>query len=170
MQDRTGEPKITGNLVNAYFVCPRKAWFYARQLNPDPDMELLVIGRLVSEESYSRNKKEIQLEGIKIDLIVLENNSLVICEIKKSSKELTAARMQLLFYLNNLKTHGFSAKGEIRIPKERKKITVELDDTSISDLANTVKIISQTCSSDTPPSVKKQRKCKKCAFFELCFA
>lgn len=170
MQGEVAEPKITGNLINAYFVCPRKAWFYARQLNPDPDTELLIMGRLVSEESYARKKKEIQLEGMKIDFIISEGSSFLVCEVKRSSKELDAARMQLLFYLYNLRTRGFSAKGEIRIPRERKKIPVELSDENTEDLSTTIKSITEVCSRDLPPSVKKQRKCKKCAFFEFCFA
>ncbi len=35
--------------------------------------------------------------------------------------------MQLLFYLYKLKEREIEAKGELLIPKERKKISVELD-------------------------------------------
>ncbi|MCD6407750.1 CRISPR-associated protein Cas4 [bacterium] len=118
--------KITGTLVNAYFVCKRKVWLFAHELSPDPDLELLEIGRLISEETYKREKKEITLEGMKIDIVRSSNGNILVGEIKKSSKELKSSIMQLVFYLYNLKKQGLDFKGEILIPKEKKKIKIEL--------------------------------------------
>jgi len=60
---------LTGNIVNAYFICKRKVWLFAHEISPDPQWELLELGRLVSEESYSRDRKELSTTGMKIDII-----------------------------------------------------------------------------------------------------
>lgn len=163
--------RITGNIVNAFFVCHRKLWLYAHQLNPDPDKDLLALGRLISEESYRREKKEIEMEGMKIDLIAQEGEKLVVCEIKKSSKEIKAAEMQLLFYMNKLREKGIYVSGEIRIPKERKKFPVEWTEERALELASVFKKIEEICNLKLPPLIlDKKTFCKKCAFFEFCYA
>jgi len=164
------EFKITGNLINAYFVCHRKLWLYAHQFTPDPEMDLLAVGRLISEESYKRHKKEVLLDDVKIDLLVNDSNRLIACEVKKSSKKLKAAEMQLLFYMKRLKDRGLAVSGEIRIPKERKKISVELNEEVEAELTKVMKDIRVICTQETPPPVEKRGLCKKCAFFEFCFA
>ncbi|MEA3313129.1 MAG: Dna2/Cas4 domain-containing protein, partial [Caldisericota bacterium] len=86
---------ITGNLVNAYYICYRKLWFFAHEVNPHLDNFYLEIGTLIGEQSYKREKKEIQIGNMKIDLVKKEGGNIVIAEIKKSSKGVKAARMQL---------------------------------------------------------------------------
>lgn len=81
----------------------------------------------ITEETYKRDKKEILFGNIKIDLIRKESGNMVVAETKKSPKGVNAARMQLLFYFYKLKELGVDARGELLIPKERKKIDVELD-------------------------------------------
>ena len=97
------ERKITGNLVNAYYICHRKLWLFAHEINPSTSNPYLEIGRLIGENSYEREKKEILMENIKIDLIKKESGNIVVAEVKKSSKGLKAAKMQLLFYLYKLR-------------------------------------------------------------------
>jgi len=161
---------ITGNLVNAYYICPRKFWLFSRQFNPDPEFELLIFGRIISEESYRREKKEYVLDGMKIDLVKRKEKEIIICEIKKSSIGTKAAIMQVSFYLKKLKEKGISARGEILIPKEKKKISVELTKDLEAELDRGISDMKAIIAGDSPPKAIKNNFCKNCAFYELCFA
>jgi len=161
---------ITGNLVNAYFICKRKFWLYARQLNPDPEMDFLLLGKLISEETYKRHKKEVQLEGIKIDLIKKAEEEVIVCEIKKSSKGLKAAMMQLAYYIKRLREVGIYPRGEILIPKEKKRIPFELNEELEKELERALHEMKFLMICDNPPAILKTNYCKKCSFFEFCFA
>jgi CRISPR-associated exonuclease Cas4 len=161
---------LTGNLINAYFICPRKFWLYARQFNPDPEAELLMLGRIISEESYRREKKEYVLDGIKIDFIRRKENEIIICEVKKSSTGIKAAIMQVSFYLKKLRDKGITAIGEILIPKEKRKIPLELTKDLEEELDKSISEMKTIMANDTPPKPMKNSFCKNCAFYELCFA
>ncbi len=162
--------RITGNLVNAYYICHRKLWLFAHEINPPRDNSYLEIGRLIGEESYKREKKEILIGNIKIDLIKKEGGNVVIAEVKKSSKGIKAAKMQLLFYLYQLKQKGVRAEGELLIPGERAKEKVILTDESEEELENAIAEIKSIIALSSPPQFQKNRFCNKCAFRDLCFA
>jgi len=162
--------KITGNLVNAYFICHRKVWLFAHEVNPSLENPYLEIGKLIGEESYKRAKKEIVAGNLKIDMIEKANGKTVIAEIKKSSKGEKAAEMQLLFYLYRLKQQGIKAKGELLIPKERKRIPVELTDENKRELENAIADIREILEMDKPPLLKRIPFCRNCAYNEFCWA
>jgi CRISPR-associated exonuclease Cas4 len=160
---------ITGNLVNAYYICKRKFWLYARQFNPDPENDLLLLGRIISEESYHREKKELLFEGGKIDLLRKDGHDIIICEIKKSSRGLKAAIMQLAYYLMKLKENGVYARGEILIPKEKKKIPLELTYEIEKEIENAISDMKTIMIDNKPPQAHKTGFCKNCGFYEFCF-
>ena len=163
--------QLTGNLVNAYFICKRKFWLYARQINPDQEIDLLLLGRLISEESYYREKKEILFEGMKIDFVKMQEGEIfLLCEIKRSSKGLKAAIMQLAFYIKKLKEIGIYSKGEILIPKEKRRIPFELTEELEEELRKSLAEMKSIMFNDNPPAVFKTSFCKSCGFFEFCFA
>ena len=161
---------FTGNLVNAYFICKRKFWLYARQCNPDPDTDLLLLGRMLSEDAYPREKKEVLLEGMKIDLIRREERQVVVGEVKRSSKGLKAALMQVAFYLKSLRDKGLDAVGEIVIPKERKRMQVALTEDLEKELLEAMKTMEVIANDERPPPLVKTPFCRKCAFLEFCFS
>jgi len=160
---------ITGNLINAYYICHRKLWLFSHQINPPVDNFYLDIGRLIGEESYSRSKKEIQAGNLKIDMIENENGKLIIAEIKKSSKGQKPARMQLAFYLYQLKKQRLNLSGELLIPRERKRIKVELTDELESELENAFESMKKIISSEQPPEPHKIGFCRNCAYREFCW-
>ncbi len=162
---------ITGNLINAYYICKRKLWFFAHQINPTSSYDNLLIGKLISETSYKRGKKEISFGNIKIDMIKNENGMILVSEIKKSSKGLKAAEMQLLFYLLQLKKENIEAEGELLIPKERKKYKIQLTEEKEKELTESISQIKYIISKEKPPQISKQKRfCNKCAFFEFCWS
>jgi len=162
--------KLTGNLINSYLICPRKAWLYAHEVNPYGDNVYLEIGALIGQESYKREKKEISLPGMKIDLVKKKDGDTVVAEIKKSSKGKDAARTQLLFYLYNLEKKGVNVKGELLFPKERKKEEVVLTDSKRKELEEILTRLEKLIQEDIPPLPVKIPFCRGCAYNEFCWA
>jgi len=162
--------RITGNLINAYYICHRKLWLFAHEVNPPTNNSYLEIGRLIGENSYKRGEKEIQIGNIKIDLIKKENGNIAIAEIKKSSKGTKAAQMQLSFYLYQLKKQGVETRGELLVPKERKKEKITLTEELEEELEKAIREIQAIIAQPNPPPVHKTHFCRACAYKDLCFA
>ncbi|MGC8569521.1 MAG: Dna2/Cas4 domain-containing protein, partial [Nitrososphaeria archaeon] len=116
-----GGRAITGTLVWYYFVCKREVWLMSREITPDEQDEGLRIGRAVHSVYYKDMKKEVQLEGMKVDRV----RGRMIYEIKTSSKYLEAAKFQLLYYIYRFMEEGVDVDGEILIPREGKRIRVD---------------------------------------------
>ncbi len=132
---------ITPTLIWYYYICPREVWLMAHEINPEQDNPLMEIGGLIHEDSYKREKKEISVGGMKIDVIKKEGGELVVGEVKKSSRFEQSAKMQLAYYLYNLKSIGIKARGELLIPKEKKKIKVELNAELEAEIERAIKNI-----------------------------
>ena len=161
---------ITGNLVNAYYVCKRQLWLYAHNIISEQENQFLYLGRIYDKHFYKRDKKEIVAEGMKIDLIKWRDKKLIVGEIKKSSKFKLAAKMQLVFYLYQLRRQGIEIDGELLIPKEKKREKVKVDDNLINDIENAIKEIKMIIFRDKPPSARKTRYCRGCAYRYFCWA
>lgn len=161
--------RVSGSLINAFYICSRKAWLTAHEFGPEPDNIYVEIGRLIAGESYKREKKEIIFENIKIDLVKRGNGDVLIGEVKKSSKGQKAAIMQLAYYLYCLKKYDISAKGELLIPKERRRIPVELTPNLEDELKQAFYQIKEIISQDSPPEPMKNRYCTNCAYREFCW-
>jgi len=141
----------------------------SHELNPEEDNPFLEIGRLIHEDSYKREKKEISVGNMRIDLIKKANGEVIIGEVKKSSRFEKSARMQLAFYLYRLKEKGINATGELLIPKEKKKISVELTLDVENELMEVFKKIREIISEEKPPEPVKNRYCSNCAYREFCW-
>lgn len=162
--------RITGTMIWYYYICKREVWLMIHSLEPDQSYQSLEIGRLIHENSYKRKKKEIDLGNIKIDLVGVEDGNLVLGEVKKSSSFKKSAKMQLAYYLRELKGKGYSAVGYLRFPEERKKEKVELNEELEKELERTKKRIKEIANKKVPPAPKKIKYCSKCAYEEFCWA
>jgi len=161
--------KITGTLIWYYYICQREVWLMAHELNPETENPFLELGRLIHEESYLREKKEFAAPGMKIDLLRDRDGQLVVGEIKKSSRFLKSAKMQLTYYLWRLEQMSIEAKGELLIPKERKRIPVELTEELQHELEGAMEDIQVIIALETPPPPVHSRFCRNCAYAEFCW-
>lgn len=161
---------VTGSVIQSYVVCPRQTWLMSRNISGDQENEFLEIGRLITEKSYQRDKKEINLGDNKIDFLRNENNTLIIAETKKSSKRLKATEAQLLFYLYSYKKDYGEAFGEIRIPKEKKVISVELTKEKEAYIENIIEEINILIDFIKPPEKKRIKPCSSCSYLEFCWS
>jgi CRISPR-associated exonuclease Cas4 len=162
--------KISGSIIQSYIICPRQTWLMSRNICGDRYNEFLAIGRLISEKTYERNKKEIDIGSNKIDFIKKDNNSLIIVETKKSSKMIKATEAQLLFYLYSYKNRFREVSGEIRIPKEKKVIEVELTDEKIEYIKKLVEEINSVIDKESAPEKKRIKVCSSCSYLDFCWS
>lgn len=166
----SGDIHVTGTLVWYYCICPREAWLMAHQINPDEDDPNIEYGRFLQRFSYGRERKEGAIGSSKVDMYKPASGRMVVIEVKKSSRFLRSAKMQTLFYLKQLKERGVDAEGEIRIPDEKKRISVVLTDESLKEIQELENEILDTILRDMPEPPKKIAWCRNCAYREFCWS
>jgi len=79
--------RISGTLINYYFVCHRELWLFANGINMEHNSDLVYEGKLIHEDSYPQRSvkyEEVAIDGIKVDYYDARNK--VIHEIKKSNR------------------------------------------------------------------------------------
>jgi len=69
--------QITGTLIWYYYICSREVWLLSHELSPDQKDSFLEIDRLLQEKFCRREKKEITVGNMKIDLIKKANGETV---------------------------------------------------------------------------------------------
>jgi len=166
----TKELNVTGTFVWYYYICKREVWLMGHSIEPDQDNPFIDLGRFINDDTYRRDKKEISLGNIRLDIVRKENGQIVVGEVKKSSKFKKSARMQLAFYLSELKRAGIDAKGMLMFPKEKKREEVILTEELIEQLELTKKDILRIIYSPKPQQPVKIPYCKNCGYRELCWS
>jgi CRISPR-associated exonuclease Cas4 len=162
--------KLTGTLLWYWAVCEREAWLMAHELSPDRNHPYLELGRFLSSRAYRRSKRrELSLPGIKLDLLETDGGEVVVAEVKKSSRFVEAARLQLLFYLKRLEDYGVQARGELRIPKERRRFFVALDAEGRAHLKEAVQKLQKLLAKPLPPAPTRIPFCRRCAYRDFCW-
>jgi len=160
--------KINGTLIWYYYICPREVWYIGHSIEADQENDFLLLGKHIHELFYKREKKEIFIDNtIKIDIL---SSKKIIGEIKKSSKYLKSAIMQVAFYLLYLKQKGIFLEGELLIPEERKKEKITLTQEIEKELFTAIKEIKNILNKDKPPKPMKIQYCKTCAYKEMCWS
>jgi CRISPR-associated exonuclease Cas4 len=159
---------ITGTLVWFSAICERETWLMSKNITPDSEDESLQIGRAVHETTYNESKKEIEMDGIKIDII--REREHVVCEVKTSSRFLEPAKLQLLYYLYRLKIEGYDFEGKILIPREKKTIEVRLDDEEEQRVRDALIKIRRIANLETPPEARLIPFCRRCAYRYFCWS
>jgi len=106
---------------------------------------------------------------MKIDLLQERGGNLAVLEVKKSSRAMRPAWMQLAYYMWRLSQMGIKAKGQLAFPKERKRVTVELTPDLTSEVEDALQGIEKIIQEATPPSANWSRYCRNCAYAEFCW-
>ena len=159
--------RITGVKVNYYHVCKTKLWLFSHNINLEKGNDNVALGKILHEDRYKKNSKNITIDGISIDF-VKAGKRIEIHEIKKSKKMDAADRAQLLFYLYYLKKRGFGAVGVLNYPllNKTEKIEMNAEDEAVTE--REIEEIKKIVLSSMPlPAHKKI--CLKCAYEEFCF-
>lgn len=163
---------ITGTHFNYYQVCHRKLWLFANDIHMEHNSDLVYEGKMIHEYAYPQRRerfREIELDGIKIDFYDQKNR--VIHEIKKSRKEHESHVWQLKYYLLVFERAGIrNVTGILEYPKERKTEEIQLSEKDRVHLIIMEKTIEKIIQSENCPEVIHKPKCKKCAYYDFCYA
>lgn len=159
---------ITGLMIYYYFVCQRRLWYFVNSINMEQNSELVEIGKILDETSYSREKKGILIDNtINIDFV---KNGAVLHEVKKTKAIEEAGIWQIKYYMYYLEKRGVKnveAKIDFPLLRETKEIILEQEDIEI--LENVIKNIEDIANQDKPPEIIDSKICKKCSYFDLCY-
>lgn len=160
---------IGGTLIWYYYICKREVWLIGHGIEPEQENDYIALGRHIHEIFYQRRKKELTIDNtIKIDILPGRR---VIGEIKKSTRYLESAKMQLAFYLYYMKKEkGVKMDGLLLVPEERRRLKVSLTPQVEKELEKAIKDIEVIISMERPPSAVKIPYCKKCAYRNMCWA
>jgi len=106
--------RVTGVMMQYYYVCERELWFESRNVEIDRENASVARGTRVDESSYGeRSQENLRLRMIALDL--LEDGRVV--EVKPSSTLTEPARMQLSYYLWYLdRVLGVEREGRVGTP------------------------------------------------------
>ncbi len=170
---------ITGVQIGYYFHCKRQLWLFAHSLQMEQENENVSIGKLITENSYRRERHEIDVAdelnqvGIRIDFFNKQSNT--IHEIKKTDSFEESHQWQVLYYIYVLKEKGIAnVKGEIDYPKMKKKVEVILTEDKEEELLKVLRNIRLIINKEEPFTVVEAKVkifvCKKCSYYELCYS
>ncbi|MEA3496924.1 MAG: CRISPR-associated protein Cas4, partial [Bacteroidota bacterium] len=127
---------ITGTHINYYFICHRKLWLFANNIQMEHTSDPVLEGKIIHESTYQKRSgkyEEIQMGGIKIDFYNTKEK--VIHEIKKSSKMHEAHIWQLKYYIYVFEKAGIKGvSGILEYPKERKTEEIYLSTIDIEEI------------------------------------
>ncbi len=160
-------PIITGTQIAYYAICHRKLWLNSKNISMEHTSELVEIGKIIHENAYSRKRREINLDGIKIDL--LEARRGIIHEVKKSKSLEESHMWQLKYYLYYFRQHGIEIEGIIDYPKLRRRERITLTDNDIKEIENKLQGIRKITALNSLPPVINKPYCKKCSYYEFCY-
>jgi CRISPR-associated exonuclease Cas4 len=160
---------IGGTWIWYYAICQREVWLMAHAITPDEDDDNLEYGRFLHERAFSRDGDEVSVGVNKMDRVVADNGSLIVVEIKKSSRAIDSARLQLANYLMDLEERGVPAQGELRFPEEHRRETLILDDAWRRTIRETREAIAALVATKLPPPPKRIPWCRQCAYRDFCW-
>lgn len=162
---------ISGTFVNYYFNCKRQLWLFSKHIKMETTSDIVAIGKLIHENSYKREKKEIIIDNIKIDFIKKSRDGkIVIHEVKKANSSPESHKYQLLYYLYLLKKKGINAVGELNYPKQKRKQNFELDLKEEEKIENVLNDINKIIQLEKPPEALLIKNCKACSYNEFCWS
>jgi CRISPR-associated exonuclease Cas4 len=163
--------QLTGTHFNYYFVCHRKLWLFANDIQMEQTSDLVYEGKLIHETTYpqrSEKYEEVQIGGIKVDFYDAQNK--VIHEIKKSDKMEAAHQWQLKYYIKTFEVAGIKeVSGILEYPKLRKKEEVWLSDIDRERIAEIETDIIKIIEAEKCPPVIDSKICKRCSYYDFCY-
>lgn len=163
----TGDPfRVTGVMMQYYYVCKRELWFASRHLEIDRENSAVVRGTRVDESAYSEQRQNLSLGMISLDL--LQDGRVV--EVKPSSSLEEPARMQLSYYLWYLsEIVGVDRDGVLAHPTERRREEVELTSDRREKVESAIRGIHSVITAEEPPEAVEKPFCSSCAYHDFCW-
>ena len=159
---------VTGTEFNYYNICRRKLWLFSHGIQMEHTSDNVLLGKLIDEHSYKREKKGILIDGVvKIDFLDDE----AVHEIKKSDRMEEAHIGQTLYYIYCLRQKGVDIrKGIINYPKLRRTTEVELTPEREQEIIGTIEKIMEIKKMPQSPEALNAKICRRCGYEDFCYS
>ena len=83
---------VTGTEFNYYLLCKRKLWLFSHDVEMEHTSDNVLLGKLIDEESYPREKKGIVIDNGSIEILPIGQYD-NFCRRKKEKRYLEAKRL-----------------------------------------------------------------------------
>jgi CRISPR-associated exonuclease Cas4 len=134
----------------------------------EDNSENVKIGRFISENTFSREDHEIQIDDIVIDFYDAQKK--IIHEIKKSDALHESHIWQVKHYIAVLEDKGVKGvTGMINYPEQRKTVAVQLNNEDKITLLQIKKEIEKLRKQVEVPKLLETPFCTNCAYFDFCY-
>ena len=159
---------LSGTLIHYYATCPREAWLYSRKIHADQWDENILMGKALADIKEEQQLHKFPFSNLHFDKIGKERGHIMVTEYKKSMSNTQGAKMQLLFYMWQLKT---SLKLKVingKVISGKKVIFVEGSPENMKMIEELMNEVSLFLSQSTPPPFKEIKFCKGCGYRDYC--
>ncbi|WP_127836884.1 CRISPR-associated protein Cas4 [Clostridium prolinivorans] len=160
--------KITGTQINYLLICKKKLWFFLHGITMEQNSDKVALGKEIHNNSLTSKRSEILIDNsIRIDYI---DNELTVHEIKSTKAMKEASKVQILYYIYYLQQKGIDCrKGIIHYPNLKKTEIINYTDEDKCSIEKFMNQIVEISNMEFPPQKVKEKKCKSCSYYELCF-
>lgn len=158
---------ITGEHFFNYGSCYTRLWLSDRRIIAGVHNEHIEIGKFLDENSKSRLRKSLVIQGLCAIDYIEKDNTIEVHEIKKGKNPSLAHKLQLMYYMEIVfELSGYEPAGFLHFPQVRRVKKVERD----TELVNRVyfeikKILGGEC-----PKPEIKPICVGCRFSEMCWS
>lgn len=161
-------PLITGTIIHYYVTCKREAWLYSRRIHADQWDENILMGKALAQIK-EETLQQFPFSQLKFDKIGKQRGHYLITEYKKTLKNPEGAKMQLLFYMWQLKTALKLKAINGKVISGKKVLFVEGSEENMQRMEALVEEVTRFLETPKPPPVKKIAYCGKCGYRDYCF-
>ena len=159
---------ITGTLIHYYVTCKREAWLFSRKIHADQWDENILMGKALADIKEEQ-LHDFPFSNLKFDKIGKQRGHYLVTEHKKSMSNPEGAKMQLLFYMWQLKTSLKLKEINGKVISGRTVIFVEGSEANIKMMEELIDEVSQFLEQPTPPPFKEIKFCKGCGYRDYCY-
>lgn len=158
---------ITGTLIHYYVTCKREAWLYSRKIHADQYDENILMGKALADIKEEQ-LQDFPFSNLQFDKINKQRGHYMVTEYKKSMSNPDGAKMQLLFYMWQLKNSLKLKEINGKVISGRTVIFVSGDDENMELMSNLVREVSEFISTPTPPPFEETKFCSGCGYRDYC--
>ena len=159
---------LNGTLIHYYVTCKREAWLYSRRIHADQWDENIAMGKALAQI------KEEQLHTfpfsqLQFDKIGKQRGHYLVTEYKKTLKNPEGAKMQLLFYMYQLKNSLKLREINGKVVSGRTVLFIEGNEQNMRKMQTLIDEVCHFLETETPPPFQAIKFCKSCGYRDYCY-
>lgn len=157
---------LNGTIIKSYIACKRQGWLASRKLTPLVSNTYIQMGTALSNIRKESSKR---IGNIEIDEIE-KGKHIIVKEYKKTFSNIEASKMQLLFYMKNLKEELNLSKidGYIISEETNEKLFLPFDSKNEEKIDKLINEILVALNNNQIPKFTRTKLCDYCGHNIYC--